>query len=327
MSDTPSVLLFHGNDEFAISAALDGLEAALGDPSNAAMNLSRLDGRAGVDFETLNTAVNALPFLSPRRLVIFRHPTAAFSSADGRKKFLAFLEAVPPTTTLALVESEALRADAWLLKWAQRAGPRAEARAFSMPKRRDLPGWIVQEAKKQGGAIDPAAAAALAEMTGEDTRIAAQEIAKLLTYVNYARAIGVKDVEQVSVLSAQGSVFDLVDALGSGDGRKAQHTLRRLLEDQEPFELWGMIIRQFRLLLLAREILDGRGGPLEVQQALGLHEFVAGTIAVQARRFSMASLEKIYHRLLAIDEGAKTSQVPLDLALDTLIVELTAPQA
>jgi DNA polymerase-3 subunit delta len=187
MPDSPGVLLFHGNDEFAISAALDGLEATLGEPSNAAMNLSRLDGRAGVDFEALNTAVNALPFLSPRRLVIFRHPTAAFSSAEGRKKFLAFLEVIPPTTTLVLVESETLRADAWLLKWAQRAAPTAEVRTFSMPRRRELPGWIVQEAKKQGGAIDPAAAAELSEMTGEDTRIAAQEITKLLTYVDYAR--------------------------------------------------------------------------------------------------------------------------------------------
>ena len=324
MSDTPGVLLFHGNYEFATSAALDGLEAVLGDPSNAAMNLSRLDGRAGVDFEALNTAVNALPFLSPRRLVIFRHPAAAFSSAEGRKKFLAFLEAVPPTTTLALVESEGLRADHWLLKWAQHAGSRAEARTFSLPKRGSMPGWIVQETRKQGGTIDPPAAAQLAEMTGEDTRIAAQEIAKLLTYVNFARSIGVKDVEQVSVLSAQGSVFDLVDALGTGDGRKAQHALHSLLEDQEPFELWGMIIRQFRLLLLAREILDGRGGPPDVQKALGLHEFVAGKIASQARRFPLASLERIYHRLLTIDEGAKTSQVPLDLALDVLIVELTA---
>lgn len=327
MPDTPSVILIHGNDEFAATAALQALEAALGDPSNAAMNLTRLDGRAGVDFEALNNAVNALPFLSPRRLVILRHPAAGFPSPEGRKKLLALLEAVPPTTTLALVESEALRPDAWLLKWAGRAGPRAEVRLFGMPKRRDLPGWIVQEAKKQGGAFDPAAAAQLSELTGEDTRIAAQEITKLLTYVNFARSVTVQDVEQVGVLSAQGSVFDLVDALGSGEGRKAQHALHGLLADQEAFELWGMIIRQFRLLLQARAVLDAGGGPFEVQKQLGLHEFVAGKMANQARRFSMASLERIYHRLLEIDEDAKTSQAPLDLSLEALIAELAGTPA
>ncbi len=43
-----------------------------------------------------------------------------------------------------------------------------------------------------------------------------------------------------------------------------------------------------------------------------------------AKRFSIAALEKIYHKLLEIDEAAKTSQVTLDLALETLMVELTA---
>ncbi len=36
----------------------------------------------------------------------------------------------------------------------------------------------------------------------------------------------------------------------------------------------------------------------------------------------MEALEGIYHRLLKIDEQVKTSQVTLDLALDTLVVEL-----
>ena len=40
--------------------------------------------------------------------------------------------------------------------------------------------------------------------------------------------------------------------------------------------------------------------------------------------FTLPALEKIYHRLLEIDEAAKTSQVTLDLALDMLVVELTA---
>jgi DNA polymerase III delta subunit len=50
---------------------------------------------------------------------------------------------------------------------------------------------------------------------------------------------------------------------------------------------------------------------------------VAGKVTGQAKRFSMLALEKIYHKLLEIDEAAKRSQVALDLALETLVVELT----
>jgi DNA polymerase-3 subunit delta len=322
MAESPSVILLHGNDEFAIASHIAKLCAGLGDPSTADLNIARFDGRAGLDFEALNTAVNAAPFLAPRRVMVLDHPIAAFASAPARKKFLELLDKAQPSTSIALVEYEELKREHWLLKWAINAGARAGVHVYNMPKRWEMPRWIEAEAKKQGGKIDPDAAARLSEMVGEDTRIAAQELTKLLTYVNFERPIRLLDVEKVSIVSAQGSVFELVDALGQNDGRKAQRVLHQLLEDEEAFELWGMVIRQFRLLLQAREMLDERAAVPEIQKALGLHEFVAQKVCNQAGRFSMPALESIYHKLLEIDEGAKTSQVPLDLALDTLIIQL-----
>jgi len=323
MPETPSVLILHGNDEFAISGHIEKLYAGLGDPSTAGMNIARFDGRLGLDFEALNKAVNAAPFLAARRVMVLVHPALAFASAEARKKFIELLDKAQPTTTIALAEYDELRRDHWLLKWAAQAGPRAGVHLYNMPKRWEMPRWIESETKKLGGRIEPDAAARLSEMVGEDTRIAAQELTKLLTYVNFARPVTLLDVDRVSIVSAQGNVFELVDALGQGDGKKAQHVLHQLLEEEEAFELWGMVVRQFRLLLQARELLDAGAGIPEVQKALGLHEFVAQKVTNQAKRFSLSALESIYHKLLEIDEGAKTSQVPLDLALDTLAVELT----
>jgi len=349
MPDSPSVILLHGNDEFAISGHIEKLCAGLGDSSTADMNIARFDGRLGLDFEALNTAVNAAPFLAPRRVMVLVHPSSAFTSAEARKRFIDLLDKAQPTTTIALAEYDELKRDHWLLKWAAsrapspvrepglprgnrddpagtgttQAGPRAGVHVYNTPKRWEMPRWIESETKKLGGKIEPAAAARLSEMVGEDTRIAAQELTKLLTYVNFARPVTLQDVDRVSIVSAQGNVFELVDALGQGNGKKAQHVLHQLLEDEEAFELWGMVIRQFRLLLQARELLDASASISEVQKALGLHEFVAQKVTSQAKRFSLSALESIYHKLLEIDEGAKTSQVPLDLALDTLVVELT----
>jgi DNA polymerase-3 subunit delta len=322
MPETPQVLLLHGNDEFAISAHIKKICAGLGDHSTADMNVARFDGRLGLDFEALNTAVNAAPFLAPRRVMILVHPVSAFPLPETRKKLFDLLEKAPPTSTILLVENDELKREHWLLKWVAGAGARAGLHVYNMPKRWEMPRWIESEAKKQGGRIDPDAAARLSEMAGEDTRVAAQELTKLLTYVDFERPIHLLDVEKVSIVSAQGSIFELVDALGQNDGKKAQRVLHQLLEDEEAFELWGMVIRQFRLLLQAREMLDEHATIPEIQRALGLHEFVAQKVCSQAGHFSMPALESIYHKLLEIDEGAKTSQVPLDLALDTLIVEM-----
>jgi DNA polymerase-3 subunit delta len=186
-----------------------------------------------------------------------------------------------------------------------------------------MPGWIIGEAKRQGGQIEAGAAARLAEMVGEETRQAAQEITKLLAYVNFAHPIGLEDVEAVSVVTASVDVFELVDALGLRDGKKAQKLLHCLLEDKDAFELFGMVVRQFRLLTIAREVMDEGGTLPEATAALGTHPFVAEKAWNQARKFSMESLTAIYHRLLAMDEASKTGGMPLDAALDMFIVELT----
>lgn len=308
-----SIVLLHGNDEFAIEARVEALRARL-DKSSAAMNFSRLNGHS-LDFEQLTAALLAAPFLAPRRLLVLDSPTTL-----PKDRLLALLENIPPTTEVALVETELLKAGHWLLKWAQRGNVAVEV--YQLPRRWEMPRWIEQETKRQGGTIEPNAALRLAEMTGEDTRQAAQEITKLLTYVDGQRPIQVADVERLSVVSAQSSVFDFTDALAGGDGPKAQKTLHRLLEEEDPSVLWGMIIRQFRLLLLTREILDEGGNPSQVQNELLLPEFVAQKLIAQARRFSRNNLEFLYRILLEVDESSKTGQLPLEVALDVLVAQL-----
>ena len=123
-------------------------------------------------------------------------------------------------------------------------------------------------------------------------------------------------------MTAQGDIFALVDALGLGKGREAQSMLHRLLDEGDAFSLFGMVVRQFRLLLMAREMLDSSATQQEIQQGLGLHPFVAEKITKQARGFSISTLENIYRRLLRMDEQAKNGEVPLDVALDMFVVEI-----
>jgi DNA polymerase-3 subunit delta len=313
-----------GNDEFAIARKLKEFESDFTDPTSAEMNTARLEARS-MDENDLNNAVNAMPFLAKRRLVFLQNPSSRYNNPSARKKFLEFIEKTPETTRLVMFETvEPKEAEKhWLVKWAEKGGKPIQTKAFMLPRLKEMTGWIVNETKNQGGKIEPRAAEMLKDMVGVDTRQAGMEVAKLLAYVNWARPVTAQDVEAVCIVTSQQSVFDFVDALANGNGKSAQHLLHRLLESEDEFALWGMVIRQFRLLIQAREILDARGNQTDVARALGIHPFVAEKTTQQAARFSIESLEYIYHKLLAIDEGVKTSQITLDLALDTLVVELT----
>ncbi len=321
----PNIFLLYGNDEFAIARKLKDFESDFSDPTTADMNTARLDARS-VSEDDLGNALNAMPFLAKRRLVFLANLSSKYNNPQLRKKFLEYVGNTPETARLVMYEHvEPREAEKhWLVKWAEKNDKSVQARAFMLPRLKDMAGWIVNETKNQEGKIEPRAAEMLKDMVGVDTRQAGMEIAKLLAYVNWARPINSQDVEAVCVVTSEQSVFDFVDALANGNGKSAQYLLHRLLETEDEFSLWGMVVRQFRLLLQAREILDGRGTKDDVARALGIHPFVAEKATQQAARFSIESLEAIYHRLLNIDERVKTSQVTLDLAMDTLVVELTA---
>jgi DNA polymerase-3 subunit delta len=313
------ILFLYGTDEFAISRRLTEISAKT---DKDGMNTSRLEARLTSE-QDLNNAVNSMPFLSDKRLVILANPSQKFTVGEPRKKFAAFLSNVPETTLLVMHETvEAKEAEKhWLVKWAAK-NESAKADALMAPKPRDMSGWIVNEMKQQGGKMSSEAAGKLSELVGADTRQAVQEIAKVLAYVNWARPVEVQDVAAVCVSTAEVDIFAFVDSLAAGDGKQSQSMLRKMLEEQDAFAIFPMIVRQFRLLIQAREIVEARGMVQDVQEMLGLHPFVAGKIFQQARRFTMRTLESIYRRLLKMDEAAKTSAMPLDTALEIFVVEL-----
>ncbi|MCX6078647.1 MAG: DNA polymerase III subunit delta [Chloroflexi bacterium] len=324
--------IYLGTDDLAIRKQVAKFSSKFTDPTSASMNTSRLDVLFVSENEIANIA-NAMPFLAEERLLVLENVGKHFKDKEKgktqeyRKIFLTFLETVPAFTRIVILEPGEIKEKEipghWLVKWVMKNPEIAEYKAFMLPAQREMPAWIVKEAKNQGGAIELPAAVHLAEMTGVDTRQAAQEITKLLTYVNYAHTIGKEDVDAVSIVTASVDVFDLVDALGTQNGKQAQKLFHRLLEDKDAFEVFGMVIRQFRLLTLARDIIDDGGRLPDVVDELGLHPYVAEKCFNQARNFTMDTLKGIYHRILAMDEASKTGAMSLEVSLDILIVELS----
>ena len=190
----PNVFFLYGNDEFAIMRRVREFESEFPDPASADMNTARLEARTMTENE-LNTAVNAMPFLAPKRLVILSNPSGKFSKPTERRKFEEFLSNVPDTARVVMVEVlEPKEADKhWLYKWADKNKDVIKTQGFMRPRAKEMAGWMANEAKNQNGQLEPRAAARLAEMVGTDTRQAGMEIAKLLAYVNWARPVKIEE--------------------------------------------------------------------------------------------------------------------------------------
>jgi DNA polymerase-3 subunit delta len=320
---TPTFYVFHGTDEFSRHAQLQAMRGQMGDPAMAELNTVMLNGEAVSAAEVL-AAASAVPFLASKRLVIvdgmltwLTRKGAGKSAREQLGELVERLPHLPDFARIVFVEPETLSESHPVLKLAK-TDPGGYHKLFDPP--RNPTAWIINQARQEYGTeITPQAAAALAEVIGEDLRAADSELAKLAAYVNGERPIQESDVVLLTPYVAEADVFAMVDALGHRDGATAARLLHRLLDSDEPLRLFGMMVRQFRLLILAREYLDGGGAPGQIGVAIGVHDYVGKKLAQQVGAFTLDQLESIDHLLLETDLSIKTGKMDSVLALDLLI--------
>lgn len=326
----PTFYIFHGDDDLRIDEEVAKMRAHMGGEPNAGLNTSEFDGTT-TDAGVILSAATSFPFLSDKRLVIVKDllswVSRRGSGNTGKRAVEMLLEALPELpdwTRLVFIERQKLADSNKVLQLADKH-ERGLARAFVAPK--DSTAWILKRVQEAYSAtMEPRAAAALSSVVGPDLRRADNELLKLVSYVDGKRVIVEADVALLTPYVAEAGMFDMVDALAEGRGQTAAKLIHRLLDQQEDvFSLYGMIVRQFRLLLLAKEHLTTGGYPAGIAEAIGVHRFVAEKLAKQSRNFTLEQLERIYRTLHDYDIRMKTGRIDPVLAVDLLIASLTSP--
>ncbi len=324
---TPTFYIFHGDDDFHLDQKVDELRAQMREVDSAGLNIADLDGEGLPPGEAI-AAASAFPFLADRRLVFVRgmlrwytRKGAGQTGKDAVDFLIDNLPNLPDYARLVFVERGTLPKNSRLLKLAQEQ-PNGYEMHFAAPK--NLTQWLMRRAQDEYAVeMQSQAAVALDSVLGGDLRRADNELLKLASYTGGA-PITEADVAALTPYTPETNLFAMVDALANGRGEQAMALLHGLLDDpkEDPFRLWGMVVRQFRLLLLAKEHLTSGGSPGELATALGISPFAAKKLPAQARGFTIDQLEAIYRRLLEYDLMMKTGGISANLALDMLVAGL-----
>ncbi len=298
------------------------------------MNSVTLDGRAITRGELINP-INMLPLGGEKRLVVVNHALEAFKDKADQEWLAGVLKSMPETTILTLVIPDSQKykngemawqeagKSHWLRKALKESEKPVEWIEKPLPSLREMPAWIMNEALSQGAKFDNNAAVELANLAGNDLFLVRQEIGKALSYCGKDETITRDVVRLLCSKSREEDIFDMVDAAGQRDTKKALGMLRALMQDQPIQYIFTMLVRQARLLIKAREVIDEGGGEKDIITACGVAPFVAKKLTDQCRRFSMHELESIYHRLDCMDETSKTGTATLDVELELLVAELS----
>lgn len=344
--------LLHGDDEFTIREQVKRLRQQ----GNFEYNQDTYNG-AETGLASITATCDTLPFLSDQRIVIVEslpkkrrgeasaaavseeeatNPTptptkgargkrskksgkGGTESRAGFEKAMAdYVPHLPDFCVLILLVDEVLDAGNPLLKAAAQYGQVIQC---MLPKGNALESWITKRAKSIGVTISPDAAVLLANFTGNQLRLLANELDKLATYVGSGGVIHVDDVHKLSAQVQEARIFDLTDALAQRNRKKALDILHDLLADGEPpLKLISTITTQVRSLVLVKELSQKGMRSAQIASTIGMAPFVAEKALRQVGKFTPAQLEGAYRQLLATDAALKRSRMAPEMALDLLVV-------
>ena len=327
------ILLLTGPDDFSRREALDALKATYDQDGALAANTLSLDAATLAPAE-LRAAAGTVPFLADHRLVVVRGLGARFEAGGGggrrRRRppdewegLPALLQEVPESTLLVFVE-DALGGRNPLREAVAAAG---EVRDFPLPSQRDLPPWVQGRARAVGLRLNPPAVRALTALVGRNLWALASEIEKLKLYAG-DDPVSEEDVRALVADDRDVTIFQLVDAVAEGRLAAAMPALQRLRASESAQRVIAMLARQFRMLVIAREILDRGGTVRDVEERLEVRDFVARRAVDQARRLTQAAADAALPRILECEaailryrQGRPGGQ-PEDLALELLVADL-----
>ena len=330
-----SVLIYlYGEDTFSSRQKLKQLkDKFLKEVDPSGVNLVVLDGEK-INIDQFNQAVLSVSFLSRRRMVVIEN---LLKSKDKK-----MAEAVA-----GLIDKESVK-DNILVFWEdqpadsksgyKKKSPKEQANPlikkllkekyvyrFQPLNESQLHKWVNDEVKQSGLEIDNQAVKLLISYVGGNLWQLDREVKKL---ISYARAVTAKTIlaDYVQLLVParyDDNIFNLIDALSQKNKKRASRLLRDQLDSgQNEMYLLTMIVRQFKILLQVKEILDKKPGYGHLASLLRIHPFVAQKAAGASKNFSLTQLKNIYQKLLEIDFKIKTGWAKPELLLDLLVVGL-----
>ena len=283
--------------------------------------------------QQLSAAVFTIPFMSDFRVVVVRGLLTTFErgnrgrarSGGGRNPLGQWadlpdeLGSIPTTTNLTFMDGALSKSNPMLRKLA----PLSDAREFSLPRERDMPGWIMNRAKTLGVAIEPRASATLAEAIGRQPRLIDTELRKLALYAD-GRPVGDEDVRRMVAYVREANIFQAVDAVIDGRAGVALRLIARIMDDGSPaVYILTMLARQVRLLLMAKDMTALNVRREDIGRKLRLSGWVLNKTLQQERRMTHEYLAYFHERLIETDLTLKTKPISEQLAIETLVADLT----
>jgi DNA polymerase III delta subunit len=274
---------------------IDTFVTAYGD-----MGLERIDGEEA-SYEHMHEAIQSLPFLAGRKLVVLRSPSA---NKDFVESFEQFLQDVAETNDVLIVEPKLDKR----LSYYKRLKKDTDFKELKVLDSSALAAFAAQHVKGRGGTLSSNDARLLIERVGDNQLIVQHELDKLLAY---DLTISKETIELLTERTPASSIFELLDAAFAGNTKRAMtlyHEQRSLRV--EPQQIIAMLVWQLHILAIvatagnrSADVIAGQAkiSPFTIRKSLPL-----------ARRIGSARLKRLITSLREFDVRLKSEPINAD---------------
>lgn len=276
------------------------------------------------EISSVRDAVETLPMMAPKRLVILKEAQAL---TDREWAELEALITTPVESTVFVILASRVDKRKKQIRLLLEA---ADCVEFKKPFDNQIPGWVKYIAGTLGLEISDEAVLLLAKLVGGHLTEIEGELKKLADYLGTRKRIEVSDVAQVVSRSKEENVFDFTRAIGENDRVRAlEHLVYLLDQGQNEMGIVSLLARHIRLLLMVKRGLEQGLTGAKLAHAAQVPPYFLDNYVMQSRLWSVKKLEYTLVVLAETDKALKSSPLSSHIWLENLVLKTCGvpPQA
>lgn len=228
------------------------------DPNFADFNFHQYDGK-DIDFDIVSQAVEALPMMSDKTLILIKDLPVDNLNSDQTEKFTKLMSDIPDTTII-LISNPSIDINIRSAK-GKKILSVIENFGCSVPFEHAGFNQLIKLIEKgvaaRGCSISSSNARYLLTLVGNDMTVIINELDKICAYRQEGEVLR-EHIDAVVVKTMQARVFDLTKALTSGNCDLAMDILDTLIAmKEEPISILGALITPYIDMYRAKVYVSG----------------------------------------------------------------------
>lgn len=312
------VHLLFGTEEYLKRFYRKKLVSLLSDEGDT-MNFARFEGKS-IDPAQIIDLAETMPFFKDRRVILIEDSGFFKKACD---ELADYLKDPSSTTYFIFVEKEVDKRNR-MYKACQQIGTVTELSTVSEEM---LVKWAAGLLMKKGKKVTRVTLERFFDQCGSNMDALEMEINKLIDYVGEREVVETADVEAICTVEPQDRVFEMVDAMSSGQQRKALELYYDLLARKvEPLKTMALIVRQFNLILQVKELGPKIGNQNTLARTVGLSPRVVGLYRDKARFYSREVLMEALEECASLSHDFKSGLIDDETMVEMIIIKYSSKE-